>query len=156
MKTLFLAGLLFTLGVARAAEALSATITEQTKMEMTGNKGSIVLKAGTVVEVVSKDGDILAVTYRKVPGTVSAAKTDFRGEAAPAVAEAAKPEATAKPAAQTKAPPLAKAPEAKPAAPVVREEPTTNYGKMVKLARDNEAKHKENLVVPVDDTHAAK
>src|SRR5215216_1399831 len=97
------------------AQALNATITEQTKMEMTGTKSSVVLKAGTVVEVVSKDGDVLSVIYRKIPGAVSAAKTNFKGEAPSAIPTVmAKAETTTKSNEQAIAALPAKAVEAKP------------------------------------------
>ncbi|MEO7796562.1 MAG: hypothetical protein ABIY47_02425, partial [Opitutaceae bacterium] len=62
------------------ADTLNATITEETKMEVTRGKGSIVLKAGTIVEVVGRDGGNLGIVYRNITGLVPASKTDFKGE----------------------------------------------------------------------------
>jgi hypothetical protein len=160
MKTFLLIGLLVPAALLRA-EPLKATVTEQTKLEVTRGKGSIVLKAGTVVEVVSKDGDNLGVVYRNITGFVSAEKTDFKGEAPAAAALPAKPDIASKPSSEVRTPPATKAADPKPSeekstASAKREEPTTNYGKMVKQARDNEAKHKENLVEPVDSATGAK
>lgn len=144
MKKILLALCLAT--IVRAAP-VTTTLSEDVKMELTKGKGSIVLKAGTVVEVVSKEGDSIAVIYRSLLGRVPANKTDFKGEVAK---PATKPVAEAKP---EPAPPAAKPTEpkpaeAKPAAPASG--PSSTYGKMVKKARDNEAKHKENLVEPTD------
>lgn len=159
MKTFLLFGLVAFAPVLRSAETLTATITEPTKMEVTRGKGTIMLKAGLVVEVVSRDGDQLGVVYRNVTGVVPIAKTNFKGEVPkpapkPAGNEPAKPREEAKPAASAK-PAEPKAPEAK-SPPSNREEPTSNYGKMVKKARDNEAKHRENLVDPTDSATGAK
>lgn len=156
MKILFPIGLFFTAALVHA-EPFKATITEQTKLEVTRGKGSIVLKAGTVVEVVSKDGENLGVVYRNITGFVPAAKTDFKGEVPVGAPVTAKPESISKTSPEVKSAPVAKAAdpkpsEAKPAVPAPREDPTTNYGKMVKKARDNEAQHKANLVDPVDET----
>jgi hypothetical protein len=162
MEKILLGGLIvFSVCLARA-ETLTATITEQTKMVMTGTKSSVVLKVGTVVEVMSKDGDVLGVIYRKIPGSIPAAKTNFKGEAPPAnPSPVAKTETNAKSNDQSPGAALVKTAEAtpmetKPAAVVPREDPKTNYGKMVKMARDNEAKHKENLVDPVDSAIPSK
>jgi hypothetical protein len=160
MKILFPIGLLFTAALLHA-DSLKATITEQTKLEVTRGKGSIVLKAGTVVEVVSKDGDNLGVVYRNITGFVPAAKTDFKGEVPVGVPALAKPETISKSSPEVKPAPVAKPAdpkpsEEKPAVSAPREDPTTNYGKMVKKARDNEAKHKENLVDPVDGAIGSK
>lgn len=166
MKILLPLGLLFASAMVHA-EPLTAKITEQTKLEVTRGKGSIVLKTGTVVEVVSKEGDNLGVVYRNITGFVPAAKTDFKGEVPTGAPPPIKSETISKSGTEAKPVPMAKpvdakAPEGRAATPSPaptpqrREDPTTNYGKMVKQARDNEAKHKENLVDPVDDGVGAK
>lgn len=153
MKILFPLGLLFATTLLHA-ETMTAKITEQTKLEVTRGKGSIVLKAGTVVEVVSRDGENLGVVYRNITGFVPAAKTDFKGEVPAGAPAPLKSEPISKSGVEVKPAPAAKPAEAKPAeekpAAAKREDPTTNYGKMVKQARDAEMKHKENLVDPVD------
>ena len=152
MKTI----LLFVLtAVTASAQNLSATLTEDIKMELSKGKGSILLKAGTAVEVVSKDGDSLTVVYHKIQGRVPLAKTDFKGEApegAPAAPAAPKETPKASPPAPTSPSAQTKPADPQPAAPSGGPDaPTTNYGKMVKKARDNEAKHKETLVDPTNE-----
>jgi len=144
------------------AEALTATVTESAKMEVTRGKGTIILKPGTVIEVVGKEGDNLSVVYRNITGVVPASKTDFKGTA-PTVVPAAASAATgvSRSSGETSMPPTVKGPdpksvEAKGSAPANPENPTSNYGKMVKKARDNVEKHKENLVDPVDNATATK
>lgn len=148
MKTL----LLFLLtAVLAGAQTLTATLTEDVKMELSKGKGTVLLKAGTTVDVVAKDGESLTVIYRKIQGRVPLAKTDFKGEA-PVAEAAAAPKEAAKPAAPAQPPAQAKPPDPAPAAPAGGPNaPTTNYGKMVKKARDNEAKHKETLVDPANE-----
>ncbi len=136
--------------VAVHAQAPSATITEDTKMEFSKGKGAIVLKAGTAVDVVGKDGDSLTVIYRKIQGRVPLAKTDFKGDAPETAAETPKSDAKAAAAPQSPLTP-AKPADPKPAAPGGPNAPTTNYGKMVKKAKDNAAKNKETLVDPANE-----
>ena len=138
------------------AQNLSATITEDIKMELTKSKGTVMLKAGTSVDVVSKEGDTLTVVYRKIQGRVPLAKTDFKGDAPEAVADAGKPDSKGSSSAPSNPPVAAKPADPKPAAPAGGPDaPTTNYGKMVKKARDNEAKHKETLVDPANEVSGA-
>jgi hypothetical protein len=163
MKTPLALLFLATAAFAHAA-GLPAKITEDTKLEFTRGKGSVVLKAGTPIQVVSQDGDTLDVLYRgSINGRVLRAKTDFKGEApkvavaAPAAQPESAPAAPApKPVAptQTPTPAPAKSAETKPAAPA--NPPTTLYGKAVQKARENEAKHRENMVDPVDEVTGAK
>jgi len=149
MKTILF--LLFT-AVAVHAQNLTATITEETKMELTKGKGSVLLKAGTAVDIVSRDGDSIIVVYRKIQGRVALAKTDFKGDAPEAAAEPAPEQPKANSPAPANPPPQAKPADPKPAAPAGGPDaPTTNYGKMVKKARDNAAKNKETLVDPANE-----
>jgi hypothetical protein len=164
MKTSLALLLLATAAFAQAA-ALPAKITEQTKFEMSRGKGSVVLKAGTPIQVVSQDGDTLEVLYRNINGRVSRAHTDFKGEAPHVPIVAAQPvPVPAAPAPQPAAPVVAKPAETKPAetkpaeakpaanSPVApANPPTTVLGKAVQKARDTEAKHRENLVDPVNE-----
>ena len=149
MKTL---SFLILTAVMAHAQVLTATLTEDAKMELSKGKGTVLLKAGTAVDVVSRDGEVINVIYRKIPGRIPLANTDFKGDvpdAAPAPAKGdAKPDAPApaNPSGPAKpADPKAAVPAGGPNAP------TTNYGKMVKKARDNEAKHKETLVDPANE-----
>lgn len=144
---------------ARAAGPLTATITDQVSLELMKGKGSIGLKKGAVVTVVSKDGDMLEVVYRNVQGRVPLNKTDFKGE----VPKDAAPKPETKPAIVVNSPaspaPVAKPAETKPAtvsSPLKTDAPQSMAGKMVKKAADNAAKHNENLVNPVDETVGGK
>ena len=138
------------------AQDLTATITDETRMELTKGKGSILLKAGTTVDVVSREGDSITVVYRKIQGRVLLAKTDFKGIAPVAAAPSAKDEPKAAPPAPANPPGQAKPADPKPAAPSGGPDaPTTNYGKMVKKARDNAAKNKETLVDPANEVSGA-
>lgn len=149
MKTIFL--LIFLTTLARA-QSLTANITEDIKMEFSKGKGSVLLKAGTAVDVIGKNGEVLTVVYRKIEGRVPLAKTDFKGDAPEAAVPPPKEEQKAPPSSAAKPPPA----QAKPAAPSSGgDAPTTNYGKMVKKAKDNEAKHKETLVDPANEVSGA-
>ena len=142
--------------VAVHAQDLTATITEETRMELTKGKGSILLKAGTAVDVVSRDGDSITVVYHKIQGRVPLAKTDFKGNVPESAASPAKDEPKANPPAPASPPTQAKPADPKPAAPSGGPDaPTTNYGKMVKKARDNAAKNKETLVDPANEVSGA-
>ena len=151
MKTILLLGL-FLAAPVFAAEAPTATVTEDTKMGITRGSGSIILKAGTVLEVISKDGDNLGVRYRNITGVVPAAKTNFRGEAPSVVAvksEPVKEKSETKPSVAAKPSEPKKSPD-KPAPTPNRDDPATAQGKMLKKARESEARHRENLVEPMD------
>lgn len=89
------------------------------------------LKAGTVVELVSRDGDIVTIRYKNLTGQIPAAKLE---EAKPA---ATKPEA-------------AKPQEDKPDNPPARP-PQTGYGKAVQKAKDNAKAHEKSQVEPTDE-----
>lgn len=165
MKTLLL--FLFTAAMAHAQFA-TAIITADTKLELTKGKGTIVLKAGTKVDVTGQEGDSLAVVYRSIQGLVPLAKTDFKGEPPKGNTGTFKEETkenvtvsvvTPPPAAKPLAPKPAdpKPAEVKPAtpSPAAVREPTTTYGKAVKKARDNTATHKETMVDPTNELTGA-
>jgi len=156
MKLVLLFSLLLSASLARA-EAIVATVTEDTKMEVTRGKGTILLKAGTVVEVVSKEGGSLGVLYRNIPGLLPVAKTSYKGETIPVAASSAKNDSSvAKTNAVTKASPPSKTAEGKEEPSLKRDAPSSMYGKMIEKARDSEAKHKDNLVDPVESESTAK
>jgi hypothetical protein len=163
MKTL----LLFVLtAVLLQAEPLPATVTAETKLEMGKGKSSVLLKPGSKVNVVGKEGDFLIVIYRNIQGFVPQAKTDFKGDV-PKATTPAPSQTTDGQGSETPKAPIAKPTETKPtgtkpveatsapAKPVppsapAKREPTTNYGKMVKMAQDNVAKHEETMVDPTN------
>jgi hypothetical protein len=98
-------------------------------------RSMISVKAGTVVELVSRDEKTLTVRYKGTTGTIPASSiTDA-------------PEAKKSDAPST--PPPAPAPAPVPAAP--ERGAQTNYGKAVEKAKENAAKHDKNLVKPTDD-----
>lgn len=148
----------------------TATITADTKLELTKTKGTIGLRAGSKVDVIGKEGDSLVVLYRNIPGLVPRVKTDFKGElpkssgstSAPVAEPKANvaaatpaPPATVKPTdpkpVEANAPTAPKVTNSQSAPPSSHREPTTNYGKAVKKARDNAASHQENLVDPTNE-----
>lgn len=121
-----------------------------------GERTLLTLKAGTVVEVVSRDRFDLTVKYNNVTGTIPSSKIEEPTEAqAAAAAKAAESKPVAKKTPEpAKAPAPAKAPEVAPAPP---SEPApvsgaqTNYGKAVRRAKTNAAAHEANLVKPADE-----
>jgi hypothetical protein len=145
MKTL----LCFMLCVAGLAAA-DVKILKDTKLVLLN--GLVTLKAGTVVQLVSNDGETLAVTFRNMAGTIPTKDSDQKPSSPVAQREASKdkPAPAAKTAAKPAAPQTAAKPAPAPAAAGPRE-PTTNYGKMVQKAKESEAKHTEKVVSPVDD-----
>ena len=88
----------------------------------------VAVKAGTVLELVSRDEKTLTVRYNKITGTIPASSI------AP-VAENRKKEE----------PP----PAAGESAPDHKAQ--TNYGRAVEKAKENAGKHEKNLVKPTDE-----
>ncbi len=109
---------------ALACSAEEVTIVKSTMLKAEHN--AVSLKAGTVVELLSRDEKTLTVRFNKLTGTIPAASVGAVGE--PAKNEAAK---TAEPLPARKA--------------------ETTYGKAVEKARENAAKHEKNLVKPTDE-----
>lgn len=94
-----------------------------------GDRSATSLKAGTVVELISRDEKTLTVRYRNQTGTIPAASVDAAPAAAAPKKEETKPD--------------------KPSAPPRKAE--TTYGKAVEKARDSAAKHEKNVVKPADE-----
>ena len=86
-------------------------------------RSAVALKAGTVVELVSRDGDTVTIKYKDLTGKIPASKLDEPK------AVAAKP-----------------GEENAPANP-----PQTGYGKAVQKAKDNAKAHDKNVVKPTDE-----
>jgi len=137
---------------------LAEKVTLKQNAILRGERTLVTLKAGTVVEVVSRDRFELTVKYNNITGTIPSAKLEEPTEAH--VAAAAKAAET-KPAVR-KAPEPAKAPtpvKAPEVAPAPTADPTpapasgaqTNYGKAVRRAKGNAAAHEANLVKPADE-----
>ncbi len=96
------------------------------------------LKAGTTVDLLSRDENTLTVRFNNVTGKIPASCL--------AAAENAKPEESKPVASKTEA--------AKPSEPA--RQPGSHYGKIVKKAKDTVAQHDQASVQPVDEVLAAK
>ena len=119
LPLLFIAGTL-------ACSAEEVTIAKSTMLR--AEKSAVSLKAGTVVELISRDYKTLTVHYKNMTGTIPASSVDA------ATAEAPKKE-VAKP--------------TEPPAPPRKAE--TTYGKAVEKAKENASKHEKELVKPTDE-----
>jgi len=86
-------------------------------------RAAVALKAGTVVELLERDGETVTIKYKDLTGKIPASKLE---EPKPT---AAKPK-----------------PEGEPARP-----PQTGYGKAVQKAKDNAGAHDKNVVKPADE-----
>ena len=139
MKKLLAVGVVVMFATPLVAE--DATLKQSVVLK--SDRSIVSLKPGTVVELVSRDGNEVTIKYRNLTGKIPASKLEA---AKPTAAGEAKPTAVAeaKPSEETKA--EKKAPEAKPANP-----PQTNYGRAVQKAKDNAASHDKNLVKPTDE-----
>jgi hypothetical protein len=92
------------------------------------DRSIVAVKAGTVVELLSRDDKTLTVRYNKITGTIPASS----------IAAVAAPETKKK--------------DEPPAPPPASEKGAqTNYGKAVEKAKENAAKHEKNLVRPADE-----
>ncbi|HVT71497.1 MAG TPA: hypothetical protein VHD61_00045 [Lacunisphaera sp.] len=109
-----------------ACSAEEVTLTKSAMLR--GEKSATSLKAGTVVELISRDEKTLTVRYRNQTGTIPAGSIDAATAEAPKKEEA-KPD--------------------KPPPPPRKAE--TTYGKAVEKARDSAAKHEKDLVKPADE-----
>ena len=116
--------LLFLVG-ALVCSAEDITITKSTMLR--AERSAVSLKAGTVVELLSRDEKTLTVRYNKLTGTIPASSVATEGETPKK--EEAKP--------------------SEPAPPPRKAE--TMYGKAVEKAKDNASKHEKDLVKPTDE-----
>jgi hypothetical protein len=116
--------LLFLIGsLVCSAEEITLTKPAMLRAE----RSAVSLKAGTVVELLSRDEKTLTVRYNKLTGTIPAGSVAAEGETP-------KKEST-KTSEPTPPPPKA----------------TTIYGKAVEKAKDNASKHEKELVKPTDE-----
>ena len=122
--TLFLLGALI-------SSAEEITLTKAVLLK--ADRSVVSLKAGTVVELISRDETTLTIQYHKLTGTIPASSVND------AKAEAPKKEE----------PKTAAKPEEKPAAPARKA--TTMYGKAVEKAKENAGQHEKNVVKPADE-----
>jgi hypothetical protein len=107
-----------------AAIGLAEDITLTKPAVLKTERSIVSLKAGTVVELLSRDEKTLTVRFNKQTGTIPASSVT--------AAESPKKD------------------EPKPAEPPPRKAETT-YGKAVEKAKDNAAKHDKNAVKPTDE-----
>jgi hypothetical protein len=109
-----------------------------TNTMMRGDRILVSLKAGTVVEVLSRGDKTITIRYKGQTGTISTSSVTA-APGAPVASAAAKP---AVPVARTGSP----APNS-----VVVDHPQSFYGNLVKKAEISVAKHDENLVKPANE-----
>jgi hypothetical protein len=112
-----------------ATRSIAEQVTLSKAAILKGDRTMVSLKAGTVVELITRAEGVLTVRYNKVTGAI------------PIDCVATAPT------------PVAKSPgspndEPKPAPPRKAE---TAYGKAVEKARENAGKHEKNLVKPADE-----
>jgi hypothetical protein len=103
------------------------TLTKSTVIRT--ERSMVSVKAGTVVELLSRDEKTITVRYNNITGTI------------PASSIAAAPETKKKD--EPPAPP--------PPATSSEKGAQTNYGKAVQKAKENADKHDKNLVKPTDE-----
>ncbi|MBI2518144.1 MAG: hypothetical protein HYV95_14665 [Opitutae bacterium] len=126
--------------LALTASLLAEEVTLKQPALLKADRNIVSLKAGTVVELVARDGTQVVIKYHNLTGKIPASKLE---ETAAASAPAA-PVSAAKPAEEK--PRESKPVETKPANP-----PQTTYGKAVQKAKDNAAAHEKNTVKPADE-----
>jgi len=127
LTLLFIAGAL-------VCSAEEVTLTKSAMLR--AEKSAVSLKAGTVVELISRDEKTLTVQYKNLTGTIPASSVDA---VTTATAETSKKDGPKKE-------------EAKPAeTPAPPRKAETNYGKAVEKAKENAGKHEKNLVKPTDE-----
>ena len=136
MKSLLLLLLLS----ASAGFAEEATLTKNTVMR--AEKSLVTLKAGTVVQVVKRNGQTVAISIAGKAGTIPSSALEVPAVATPPAPVAATPV----PARAAAAPPAGGPPAPAPAPPA-----TTTYGRAVEKARAHAAKHEKTLVKPTDE-----
>ena len=120
-----------------AAPLLAETVTVKESVMLKAERSAVSIKAGTEVELVSRDGDTATITYHNLTGKIPASKLeDGAGKPAEAPKVAEKKPEEKKPAED----------KAAPARP-----PQTTYGKAVQKAKDNAAAHDKNVVKPADE-----
>jgi pyruvate/2-oxoglutarate dehydrogenase complex dihydrolipoamide acyltransferase (E2) component len=121
MKTSRLVSALLLLFSAALLPAEEVTLRQSAVLK--AERTVVSLKAGTVVELVTREGDTLTVKYKDLTGKIPASKLDEPKAAA------AKPKEDSAPA----------------------QPPQTGYGKAVQKAKDNAKAHDKNVVKPTDE-----
>lgn len=129
--------------------AEEATLSSNTVMRT--DSSLIILKAGTVVQIVKRNDKTIAVKANGKAGLIPAsaladADADDPPPAAPTPAVVAAPAPA----------PVAVAASPADGTPPAPRKAQTMYGKMVEKARDNAASHEKNLVDPADEVLGGK
>ena len=93
-------------------------------------RSAVSLKAGTIVELIAREGDTVTIKYKELTGKIPASKLE---EPKTVAAKPAEP----------------KPKEDKPEAPT--RPPETGYGKAVQKAKDSAKAHDKNVVKPTDE-----
>ncbi len=132
--------------IATSLAAEPVTLKQPTLLRQDRNAMS--LKPGTVVELISRDGNEITIKYRDLTGKVPASKLEEPKTTASAPTPPPSP-APSKPAEAKKS--EKKAAEAKPDEAKPANPPQTFYGKAVQKAKDTAAAHDKNVVKPVNE-----
>jgi hypothetical protein len=134
---------LFPLLVFVTAPLLAEPVTLKQPALLRQDRTAMSLKAGTVVELISREGNEITIKYRDLTGKIPASKLE---EPKPSTTTASAPA----PKASEEKKATKKAAETKPT-PTLAENPQTTYGKLVKKAKDTVAEHDKKLVKPTDE-----
>jgi hypothetical protein len=147
-----------------AVPSFAELVTVRESLILKAERAAISVKAGTEVELVSRDADTVTIKYRNVTGKIPASKLEGAAAPteAPAVAEKKPLPAAAKPlpddgqdksraGSSQQREPAGQTPGGQPPATVPAKPPQTTYGKAVQKAKDNAAAHDKNAVKPVDE-----
>jgi hypothetical protein len=128
-----------------AAPLVAEPVTLKQPALLRQDRNAMSLKAGTVVELISRDGNEITIKYRDLTGKIPASKLEEpKASSTTTSAPATKSGAVKK--SEKKAAEAKPADESKPANP-----PQTTYGKMVKKAKDTVEAHDKNLVKPTNE-----
>ena len=106
-----------------AATLLAEEVTLRQSAVLKAERAAVALKAGTVVELLGREGETVTIKYKDLTGKIPASKLDD-------------PQPT----------PSKPKEEGEPARP-----PQTGYGKAVQKAKDNAGAHDKNVVKPADE-----
>jgi hypothetical protein len=127
-----------------AVPLLAEPVTLKQPALLRQDRNAMSLKAGTVVELISRDGNEITIKYRDLTGKIPASKLEEpKPSSTTSSAPARKPGETKKS--------EKKAAEVKPDEPKPANPPQTTYGKLVKKAKDTVAEHDKKLVKPADE-----
>ena len=132
--------------VLMAAPLVAEPVTLKQPALLRQDRNAMSLKPGTVVELISRDGNEITIKYRDLTGKIPASKLDEPKATASTPAPSAPPAKSGEQKKYEKKAAEAKPDETKPANP-----PQTSYGKMVQKAKDSAAAHDKNVVKPVNE-----